>query len=135
MKNGETFESAAIIGIGLLGGSLARAMKAKGLCGNIRGCGRTKSRLDFALANGIADSVTFDPAEAASGAELVVVCTPVGLIPEIIERISPVLAPGAIVTDVGSTKSFIVERAESIMPEGTHFVGSHPMAGSENAGV
>ena len=74
-------------------------------------------------------------ADAVKGADLVVLCTPVGLFPTILREISPALAPGALVTDVGSTKRSIVSAAEQLLPPGVHFVGSHPMAGSEKRGV
>lgn len=129
------YEKVAIIGLGLLGGSLARAMKAQGLAGSITGCGRTPERLKFAIEHGIVDAVTRDPVEAVQGADLVVISTPVGMIPGMIEKIAGHLPPGAIVTDMGSTKQMIVESAERVLPREVHFVGSHPMAGSENVGV
>jgi len=129
------FEKAAILGLGLLGGSLAKAGKKLGLIGAVAGCGRTEKRLEFALANGIADTIHKDPAEAVRGAGLVVVCTPVGTAPAMLEAIAPHLEKGALVTDVGSTKRKIVERAEAVLPESVYFVGGHPMAGSENSGV
>jgi len=110
-------------------------MKARGMCDSVTGCGRNPGRLEFAITHGIADTVTHDPSDAALGADLVVICTPVGLIPSVIEKISPRMKHGAIVTDVGSTKQFIVEQAEKLLPANVHFVGSHPMAGSESAGV
>ena len=129
------FDKVAIIGLGLLGGSLAKAMKAGGLANEITGCGRTAQRLEYALKNGIADSVTNDPVECVNDADFIVIGTPVGIIPDVIERISGKLRPGAVVTDLGSTKQYIVEKAESAFPEGVYFVGSHPMAGSENSGI
>lgn len=129
------FEKAAIIGLGLLGGSLARALRATGQAREIAGCGRTRERLGFALQNGIADSVTQDPAEAVRGADFVAVATPVGLIPSLLEQLAPHIKPGAIVIDVGSTKEQIVNCAERVLPGSVHFVGCHPMAGSEESGV
>ncbi|MFA6451547.1 MAG: prephenate dehydrogenase [bacterium] len=129
------FKHIAIIGIGLLGGSIARTAKKYELVGSVTGCGRNKARLEYALANGIADRVTTDPEEAVRGADLVIVCTPVGLIPDILKRIAGSLEPKTIVTDVGSTKAQIVRAGESAMPEGVSFVGCHPMAGSEESGV
>jgi prephenate dehydrogenase len=129
------FNRIAIIGIGLLGGSIARTARKNGLAGGVTGCGRKKERLEYALANGIADRVTHDPREAVRGADLVVVCTPVGLIPEMLKSIAGGIEQRAIVTDVGSTKANIVRAGESLMPEGVSFVGCHPMAGSEESGV
>jgi prephenate dehydrogenase len=131
----KAFERAAIIGLGLLGGSLARALRATGQAREISACGRTPERLDFALQNGIADSVTLDPAEAVRGADFVAVATPVGMIPDLLELLAPHIEPGALVIDVGSTKKGIVARAERVLPESVHFVGCHPMAGSEESGV
>lgn len=132
---GILFEKVSVLGLGLLGGSLARAMKSRGLCGSVTGLGRTPERLAYALANGIADVAVTDPAVAVRGAGLVVIATPVGLIPAMIDAIAAHLQPGAVVMDVGSTKVSIVEHAERVLPEGVHFVGCHPMAGSENNGV
>ena len=129
------FEKAAILGLGLLGGSMACAMKEFGLVGSVTGYGRTRSRLDFALEKGIADSVETDPAAAVKDADLVVVSTPVGLMPGIMDAAAANAKPGAVVIDVGSTKQAVVEHAERVLPDGVHFVGCHPMAGSEHAGV
>jgi len=137
MESGEKpiFNKIAIIGIGLLGGSIARSAKKNGLVESVSGCGRNRARLDYALANGIADCVTVEPSEAVAGADLVVICTPVGMIPDMLSRIAGSLDPKTIVTDVGSTKTNIVRAGESIMPAGVYFVGCHPMAGSEASGV
>lgn len=129
------FEKVSILGLGLLGGSMARAMKARGLCGIVTGLGRTPERLSYALANGIADVAVTDPETAVRGADLVVVATPVGLIPDMLDAIAPHIKPGVVVIDVGSTKVSVVEHAERVLPESAHFVGCHPMAGSENIGV
>jgi prephenate dehydrogenase len=81
------------------------------------------------------DRIAGKAAEAVRGADLVVLCTPVGLFEAILTEIAPSVAPGAIITDVGSTKRSVVALAERILPKSTHFVGSHPMAGSEKRGV
>jgi prephenate dehydrogenase len=129
------FERVAIIGLGLLGGSMARALKATGQVREIVGYGRTQERLDYALEQGIADTVTRDPAQAVRGADFVVVATPVGLIPTLLDQLAGHIEPDAIVIDVGSTKESIVRHAESVLPDSVHFVGCHPMAGSEESGV
>jgi prephenate dehydrogenase len=129
------FEHVSIIGLGLLGGSLARAMKAHGLAGRITGCGRRADRLKYALDNGIADAVDTDPVRASRDADLVVISTPVTNIPEIILSLRGVLKPGTIITDMGSTKTEIVRIAEEFLEDGVQFVGGHPMAGSEDFGV
>jgi prephenate dehydrogenase len=84
---------------------------------------------------GAIDCGTLDLAEAAGGADLVILCTPVGLFAEILRKMSSSLKQGAIVTDVGSTKASVVEMADKILPQGVSFVGSHPMAGSEKRGI
>lgn len=132
---GNMFQRASVIGLGLLGGSLARAMKDNGLVSEIAGYGRTPERLDYARSNGIADFVTRDAAEAVRGADFVVIATPVGLIPSLLDQLSLHIEPGAVVIDVGSTKQGIVAHAEDVLPQGVHFVGCHPMAGSETSGV
>ncbi len=137
MESGEKpfFKKIAIIGIGLLGGSIARSAKKHGLVGSVSGCGRNCARLDYALAKGIADSVTTEPSEAVTDTDLVIVCTPVGMIPGMLSRIAGSLAPRTIVTDVGSTKTNIVRAGERVLPDSVSFVGCHPMAGSEASGV
>ena len=84
---------------------------------------------------GAIDEMATDPTVAAKGADLVILCTPVGAFSDILRQISPVLHPGAIITDVGSTKGSVVEAAAKQLPASVHFVGSHPMAGSEKRGV
>ncbi len=129
------FARTAILGLGLLGGSIAIAGKKRGLLNRVAGYGRKPERLRYALDNNIADETHTTPEETVRDADLVIVCTPVGLIPEMIERIGPHLRDGAIVTDVGSTKQNIVEHAERVLPGTVSFVGGHPMAGSEESGV
>lgn len=125
----------SIIGVGLLGGSIGLAVKNELKSCKITGYGHRKSTLDQALHLGAIDSAVESAPEAVAGADLVLLCTPVGLFGEILRSIGPALAPGAIVTDVGSTKRSVVRLAQEILPSGAHFVGSHPMAGSEKRGV
>ncbi|MFW6145799.1 MAG: prephenate dehydrogenase [Planctomycetota bacterium] len=129
------FDSVAIIGVGLLGGSLGLAIKAYDPEVRVIGIGHRQSSLDEALDIGAIDVASLDPAEGARGAELVVLCTPVGLFAELLRRIEPALDEGAIVTDVGSTKATVVRDAERILRKRRNFVGSHPIAGSERRGV
>jgi prephenate dehydrogenase len=84
---------------------------------------------------GAVDEIYDSPAEAVREADLVILCTPVGLLPDMLEAIGPALKPGAVVTDVGSTKASVVSAAKELLPETTHFIGSHPMTGSEKRGV
>jgi prephenate dehydrogenase len=125
----------SILGVGLLGGSIGLAVKAAGSVGTVVGYGHRAETLEEALRRGAIDRTASGAAEAVKGADLVVLCTPVGLFEAILAEIGPMLAPGAIVTDVGSTKRSVVARSQRILPKTTHFVGSHPMAGSEKRGV
>jgi cyclohexadieny/prephenate dehydrogenase len=128
------FERIALIGIGLIGSSLARVVRRDGLCPHIAVCARTHATLEKAETLGIADSTTTDPRDAADGADLVVLCTPLGSYGEIARAIAPVLRPGAIVTDVGSAKECVIADVGPYLPEGVHFVPAHPIAGTEHSG-
>jgi prephenate dehydrogenase len=125
----------SILGVGLLGGSIGLALRSRTKDCEITGYGHRRSTLDAALQMKAIDHGHDQLAPAVAGAELVILCTPVGLIRSLLAEIGPMLAPGAIVTDVGSTKRSIVEAAEQSLPPTVHFVGSHPMAGSEKRGV
>jgi prephenate dehydrogenase len=125
----------AILGVGLLGGSVAKAARSLGLAREIVGIGRDLARLEPALADGSLDHATTDIADGVREADFVVLAAPVlvneRLLPELWTR----AAPGAVITDVGSTKSGIVAAAERLAEaRPLAFVGSHPMAGSERAG-
>lgn len=128
------FDRVAFIGIGLIGSSIARVMRRDGLAGSIIACARSDETLNTALELGIADEVTKDPAVAATGADLVMICTPVSTYGAIAAAISPSLKPGAIVTDVGSVKASAIKAVLPHLPEGVHFVPGHPIAGTENSG-
>lgn len=125
----------AIVGVGLLGGSVARAARARGLAGHIVGIGRDRERLAPALKDGTLDAVTTDLAEGVRDADLIVLAATVLANDRLLAQVWQAAAPGAVVTDVGSTKRGIVAAAERL---GAHprvrFVGSHPMAGSERSG-
>ncbi|MBC7784360.1 MAG: prephenate dehydrogenase [Burkholderiales bacterium] len=124
-----------IIGLGLLGGSIGLAVKKHLSHCQVTGCAHRDGSLKAAKETGAIRDWTLDPAIAVREADLVILCTPVSRIPQWIERIAPHLKPGAIVTDVGSTKTAIVEAGERLIRSPAHFVGSHPMAGSEQKGV
>ncbi|MBI4714669.1 MAG: prephenate dehydrogenase/arogenate dehydrogenase family protein [Nitrospirae bacterium] len=124
-----------IVGVGLVGGSLALAARERGLAAEIVGVGRSAENLDKALALKVIDRHTFRMDEALEGADLVVLAVPVGSLLRLAEEMAPHLAPGTIVTDVGSVKGDCVARIEGVMPPGVHFVGGHPIAGREKAGV
>ncbi len=128
------FERIALIGIGLIGSSLARVVRRDGLAGHIAACARRAETLEAAVRLGIADSVTDDPAEAAAGADLVIICTPIGSYGAIARAIAPSLAPGAILSDVGSVKRAVLASVMPHLPAGVHFVPGHPIAGTEDSG-
>ena len=125
----------SILGVGLLGGSIGLAIKSLVSDCQIIGYGHRQSTLDNSIRLGAIDLAFTDPAAAVEGADLVILCTPVGLFGEILAKISDALSPEAIFTDVGSTKQSVVQSAGTLLKYPTRFVGSHPMAGSEKRGV
>lgn len=125
----------SILGVGLLGGSIGLAVKSKVSSLVVAGYGHRRSTLDRAVAMGAIDEMYDSPAAAVRGADLVILCTPVGSFAELLKQIGPVLGAGALVTDVGSTKASVVEAAGKLLPRSVRFVGSHPMAGSEKRGI
>ena len=129
------FNHISIVGVGLLGGSIGLAAKAYATRCQITGYGHRRSTLERALEVGAIDHAADDLPSAVESADLVILCTPVGLFPQILDQIAPHLAKGTVVTDVGSTKRSVVELAQAKLPHTVHFVGSHPMAGSEKRGV
>ncbi|OQB86255.1 MAG: T-protein [Planctomycetes bacterium ADurb.Bin126] len=124
-----------VIGVGLLGGSAALALKACDPSVRIAGVGRRRESLQMALDAGAIDTAHLDPAPAVVQSDLVILATPVGAFARHLREIAPHLRRGAAVTDVGSTKSAVVRQAERLLGAGGPFVGSHPMAGSEQKGV
>jgi cyclohexadieny/prephenate dehydrogenase len=124
-----------IIGVGLLGGSIGLGLHAAGVDCRLTGFGHRRSTLDRAAEFGAIDRVADSIADAVAQADLVILCTPVGAFESMLQEIAPHLPANCLVTDVGSTKRTVVRLAETILPRGTHFVGSHPMAGSEKRGV
>ena len=128
------FERVCLIGIGLIGSSLARVMRRDGLAGHIVACARSTATLDAVTRLGLADSVTSDPAEAVAGADLVIICTPVGVYEAIGRTIGPALSPGCIVSDVGSVKQAMIDSVGPHLPDNVHLVPGHPIAGTEHSG-
>ncbi|MDB5171272.1 MAG: Prephenate dehydrogenase [Phycisphaerales bacterium] len=125
----------SILGVGLLGGSIGLALRPRLKGCKVIGYGHKRATLDAAIGLGAIDEGYDDLSQAVRGADLVILCTPVGLFRRLLAEMAPLLAPGTLVTDVGSTKRSIVRAAEELLPGGVHFVGSHPMAGSEKRGV
>ncbi|HBP11895.1 MAG TPA: prephenate dehydrogenase/arogenate dehydrogenase family protein [Nitrospina sp.] len=124
-----------IIGVGLLGASLAKACKERDLVEEVAGYGRNRENLEKARALKIIDHCPADLAEAVKDADLIVLCTPVTTIIPLIQNMIARIRPGALITDVGSVKEPIVKEAEKLVPKGVFFVGSHPIAGGENSGL
>ncbi len=129
------FERVTILGVGLLGASVARALKKHSLCTHIAGYGRNENNLKKALSLGYIDSYELDPARACKNADLVVLATPVETFRGLMENISASLQPGALVLDVGSVKGELYHELQAMMPEGVNYVGCHPIAGGERAGI
>ncbi|HKV82270.1 MAG TPA: prephenate dehydrogenase/arogenate dehydrogenase family protein [Candidatus Sulfotelmatobacter sp.] len=125
-----------IIGTGLIGGSLALALRKKKFAGMIIGCDR-EGTLERARMRGAIDDGVVNPGDAVRGSQVVVLATPVLAICDLIERVGPVLPAKALLTDVGSTKAAVVERAVSVFGKnaGKRFLAGHPMAGKEMSGV
>lgn len=128
------YERVALIGLGLIAGSMGLAMRRAGLVGEIVGTARTAETRDVAVGLGLCDRVTETNAEAVQGADLVVLCVPVGVMGAIAAEIAPHLAPGCTVTDVGSVKRAVIEAVGPHLPEGVHFIPAHPLAGTEHSG-
>lgn len=132
---GPLFQRVALIGIGLIGSSISHALRRRnGTVGSIVGSARTVATRATALQLGLVESAYEDPAEAVMGADLVILCVPVGAYGAIAQRIAPHLAPGAILTDVGSVKAAVVRDVAPHVPEGVHFIPGHPIAGTEHSG-
>jgi len=129
------FKTVAIVGVGLIGGSIGLALRERGLADQVIGIGRRQPSLRTARRVGAVTNTTIDPAKGVAGAELIVVCTPVGRIVEDVRRAVQGCPEGTLVTDAGSTKLSIVEALDEGLPRGCRFLGSHPLAGSEKAGA
>jgi cyclohexadieny/prephenate dehydrogenase len=128
------FPRIALIGIGLIGSSLSRAMQRSGLAGTIVGNAKTGKTRDTALRTGLVSSVYGSAVEAVAGADLVILCTPLGVCGTIAEQIASSLRPGAILTDVGSVKAAVLRDVGPHVPAGVHFIPGHPIAGTEHSG-
>ncbi|HEX5319376.1 MAG TPA: prephenate/arogenate dehydrogenase family protein [Stellaceae bacterium] len=128
------FERVAIIGIGLIGSSLARVLRRDCPDTRIVACARRAETLAAVTRLGIADEVTDDPAAAVKGADLVVLATPLSAYAGIAERIAPAVTKGAIVTDVGSCKAAVIRDLAPLVEAGARLVPGHPVAGTEHSG-
>jgi len=128
------FKRLALIGFGLIGGSIARAARGQDLVGEIITTARTERTRARVRELGIVDSVAESNIEAVTGADLVVLCIPVGACRAVSQEIAPHLAPGVIVSDVGSVKAAVVKDMAPLLPATAHFVPAHPVAGTEHSG-
>jgi cyclohexadieny/prephenate dehydrogenase len=130
----QMFERVALLGLGLIASSISHASRRKGLAKHIAGYARSVETRNTAKEIGIVDSIHDSAADAVKGADLVILCTPVGTYGELAREISPHLKPGAILTDVGSVKGAVVRDVLPHVPEGVHFIPGHPIAGTEQSG-
>ena len=128
------FDRIALIGFGLIGGSIARAARAQGLAKEIVTTARSAKSRARVMELGIVDRVVETNAEAATGADLVILCIPVGACGAVTAEIAGDLKPGAIVSDVGSVKGAVVKEMAPHLPASVHFVPAHPVAGTEHSG-
>jgi prephenate dehydrogenase len=131
----ERFGTVAIVGVGLIGGSIGMALRARGLADRVVGVGREPARLEEARGLGAVDAATTDLEQGVSRADVVVVCTPVDRVKPDVVRASGLATAGALVTDAGSTKRTIVDAAQADPTARAKFVAAHPIAGSERSGV
>jgi len=129
------FKKMTVIGVGLLGASLAKACKERGLVEEIAGYGRNRENLEKAKSLKIIDHCPADLNSAVKDADLVVLCTPVSTLVPLMQNMASAVRPGTLITDVGSVKEPVVSGIDKLVPEGVFFVGSHPIAGGENSGL
>ena len=128
------FNRLALIGVGLIGGSIARAARALGLVETIVATSRSETTRQRIAELGLADEVVDTAAEAAADADLVIVSVPIGACGPVAREIGPHLKPGAIVSDVGSVKGDVIRAMGPHIPRGVHFIPGHPVAGTEHSG-
>ncbi len=129
------FRRLALIGLGLIGSSIARInLDGRTLAGELVACARTPKTLARVAELGIADRVEPDPARAVAGCDGVILCAPVGSFADLAAAIGPHLQPGAILSDVGSTKQSVIRDVGPHVPDGVHFIPGHPLAGTEYSG-
>lgn len=125
----------AVVGVGLIGGSLALALKEAGAVGHVVGIGRGLPNLETALRLGVVDSYTLDLAEGVADADVIFLATPVQALGTVAEQAMPHLKAGAIITDGGSVKQAVIDAIEPHLRDDVHFVPGHPIAGTENSGA
>ncbi|MCM2562651.1 prephenate/arogenate dehydrogenase family protein [Lutimaribacter sp. EGI FJ00015] len=128
------YDRVALIGLGLIAGSMSLAMRRRGLAGEVTGYARSAETRDTARRIGLVDRVCDSAAEAVEGADLVVLCVPVGAMEAVAVDIAPHLKTGATLSDVGSTKRAVIDAVGPHVPQGVHFIPAHPLAGTEHSG-
>ena len=128
------YDRVALIGLGLIAGSMSLAMKRAGLAGQVVGFARTAETRAVARDIGLCDVIYDTMAEAVAGADLVVLCVPVGAMGTVAAEIAPFLKPGATVSDVGSVKGAVIAAVAPHLPQAVHFIPAHPLAGTEYSG-
>ncbi len=125
----------AVVGVGLIGGSLALALKEAGAVGEVVGLGRGRANLEKALELGLIDRIAADAADGVAEADVVFLATPVMTLREAAAALLPHMKAGAVLTDGGSVKGTVVQEIEPLLPPGVHFVPGHPIAGTEKSGA
>ena len=128
------FERLAIVGVGLIGSSIARAARARNVARNIAAIDRDENVLERLRALDLAEDAASDVAAGVRGADHVILCVPLGAYADVARQMAPALAPGAIVSDVGSVKGSAIAQVQSHLPKSAHFVPAHPVAGTEHSG-
>lgn len=129
-----TYQRVAFIGLGLIAASMAHAMRRAGMAAHTTGTARSPETRAIARQMGLVDTVCDTAAQAVQGADLVVLCMPVGAMEPVAREIGPHLAPGCTVTDVGSVKQAVIDAVSPHLPQGVHFIPGHPLAGTEHSG-
>ena len=130
----QIYDRVALIGLGLIASSMFHAIKRAGLAGEVVGYARSEATRQTARDIGLCDQIYNSAAEAVEGADLVVLCVPVGAMDSVAQDIAPYLKAGAVVSDVGSVKRAVVDAVAPHLPDNVHFVPAHPLAGTEHSG-
>ena len=131
-----SIQQLTIFGVGLIGGSLAKALKKANYCKTIIGCSRNEAHLKRAIELGVIDDYQLNPTEAVAQADMILLAVPLGAMETVLNHIKDALQPNAIITDAGSSKASVIEAVNKAFPQGyTHFVAGHPIAGREQSGV
>ena len=130
----QVYDRVALIGLGLIASSMFWAIKRAGLAGEVTGYARSQETRDTARRIGLCDRVFDSAREAVEGADLVVLCVPVGVIGDVAADLAPALKPGATISDVGSVKRAVIDAVAPHIPETVHFIPAHPLAGTEHSG-